>query len=54
MTKTERSYYVRGVLDTCIEMRVDREAVVQVCRDLAITVEELEALANPAKEEPAK
>ena len=54
MTKVERSYYVRGVLDTCIEMRVDREAVVQVCRDLAITVEELEALANPTKKEQAE
>ena len=48
-TPEERRAYVRGVLSTCVSVRATMEVQMQVCKDLKILPEELDAFAEASK-----
>ena len=53
-TPEERSAYVRGALTVCAELHLQEHIVVELCQNLNIAPEELEALAHEGMKEKIK
>jgi hypothetical protein len=54
MTPEERHAYVCGALTVCMELHLQEHIVVELCQNLNIVPEELEALAREGSKERPK